>query len=104
MVEVDIVGLDGYEHLLRRTEWVVLVVQTLEDLADELGIGEVFGLVEDEPLAPHDAPLAHEEDLHRRFEIVVGNADDIEVLVAVRHHLLALVISSGTENSSKARV
>src|ERR687892_448865 len=39
--------------------------------------------------APHAAP-PHEEHLHRRLEVVLGDADDVEVLVALGHDLLAL--------------
>ena len=45
-------------------------------------------LSSDEALAPdHPAP-AHEEHLDRGLELVVGDADHVDVLVAVGHHLL----------------
>src|SRR5262249_11492343 len=42
------------------------------------------------PLAAHDPALADEEDLDGGLQVVLGDADDVEVLVAVGHHLLAL--------------
>ena len=58
--------------------------------ADQLRPGQVLDLVDDEALAPDDPALAHEEDLDRGLELVVGDADHVEVLVAVGHHLLLL--------------
>ena len=40
------------------------------------------------PLRPTTAALADEEDLDRGFEVVLGQADHVEVLAAVAHHLL----------------
>ena len=51
---------------------------------------QIFDLVDDETLAPDHAALAHEEDLHRGLELVVGDADHVDVLVAVAHDLLFL--------------
>ena len=39
-------------------------------------------------MRPTTRPRADVEHLHRRFEIVLGDADHIDVLVAVGHHLL----------------
>ena len=58
-------------------------------MLDQLAGGEVLDLVDDEALAPDHPARAHVEDLHRRLELVVGEADHVEVLVAVGHHLLA---------------
>ncbi len=52
--------------------------------------GQVLCFVEHEPLSAHDAALPHEEHLHGGFEIVVGEADDVDVFVPVGDHLLAL--------------
>ena len=51
---------------------------------------EVLDLVEDESVAPDDPAPTDVEDLHRRLQVVVGEADDVEVLVAVGDDLLAL--------------
>ena len=60
------------------------------DLRHELGPREVLHLLGHEaPVADHPAP-AHEEDLHRRLQRVLGQADDVEVLGPVRDHLLGL--------------
>ena len=56
----------------------------------ELAGRELLDLVEDEALAPDDPTLADVEHLHGGFELVVGEADDVEVLVAVADHLLLL--------------
>ena len=50
----------------------------------------VLDLVDDEALAPDDPTPPDVEDLHRRLQLVLGEADDIEVLGRVGHHLLAL--------------
>ena len=68
--------------------WVV--VEVLEHVADEQRRSEVLHLVDDEPLATSDTTLPHEEHLHRGFELVLGDADDIEILVASCDHLLLL--------------
>ena len=85
-----VVRLDRHEDLFGRAERLVLVVQAFEDLADELCGRQVLGLVEYESLAPDDPALPDEEHLHGRFEIVVGETDHVEVLVAIGHHLLTL--------------
>ena len=83
-------GSTAHEHLLRDTLGRVLAVQRLEDAVDQPSGCEVLDLVEHEPLASDDSPLADEEHLHRRLQLVVGDADDIEILAAVGDHLLAL--------------
>jgi hypothetical protein len=40
------------------------------------------------PFAAHDPALAHEEHLDGGLEVVLGEAEHVEVLVAVAHHLL----------------
>ena len=81
---------DRHQHLLGHAERRLVAVQLLEDAVDETSRREVFDLVDDEALAADDSALADEEDLHRRFELVVGDADDVDVLVAIGHHLLLL--------------
>ena len=49
---------------------------------------EVLDLVDDEALAADHAALADEEHLDRGLEVVLGEADHVEVLAAVAHHLL----------------
>ena len=65
-------------------------VELLDDAGDERGRLDVFDLVDDEALAPDDAALAHVEHLHARFERVLGEADEVVVLLAGADHLLAL--------------
>ncbi len=61
-----------------------------DHLRHELGPREVLHLLGHEaPVAHHPAP-AHEEDLHRRLQRVLGQADHVEVLGPVRDHLLGL--------------
>ena len=52
----------------------------LEDAVDQAAGREVLDLVEDEPLAADDPALADVEHLHRRLQLVLGEADDVEVL------------------------
>ncbi len=42
------------------------------------------------PLRPTHPALADVEDLHRGLELVLGDADHVEVLAAIGHHLLLL--------------
>ena len=65
-----------------------VAVQRLEDAVDQPARRELLDLVEHEALAPDHPALAHEEHLHRRLEIVVGDADHVDVLVLVGDHLL----------------
>jgi hypothetical protein len=85
-----VVGQVRHQHLLGDAGGWLVAVQRLQDAIDETAGRQVFHLVEHEPLAAHDAPLANEEHLHRCFEFVVGQADEVEVFVAVGHHLLLL--------------
>ena len=56
----------------------------------ELGRAQVLHLLGHEaPVPDHPAP-AHVEDLHRRLERVLGDADHVEVLGPLGHHLLGL--------------
>ena len=89
-VQLSFVGVEGHEHVLGDAQRRFLRVHTLEHAVDELRGRQVFDLVDDEPLAADDATLAHEEDLHGGFELVVGDADHVDVLVAVGHDLLLL--------------
>ena len=67
-----------------------VAVQLLQDSIDQTTGAECFDLVDDESLATDDPTLAHVEDLHRRFEIVVGEADHVDVFAAFGNHLLLL--------------
>ena len=76
------------QHLLRHAERGFVAVQLLEDPGGEAVVVELLDLVEDEPLPAHDPPPSHVEDLDGRFQVILCDADDVEVLVAVGHHLL----------------
>ena len=89
-VELAVVGVEGDEHLLGHAEGRRLGVEPLDDVADELGVGDVLHLVDNEALAPDDPALAHIEDLHRRFQLVVGDADDVDILGALGDDRLLL--------------
>ena len=67
-----------------------LGVEALEHLAHELAGRHVLHLVEDEALAAHHPAPAHVEDLHRRLQLVAGDADDVEVLGLLGDHRLLL--------------
>ena len=83
-----VVGLDRHQHLLRHPGGRFVAVHRLEDAVDELAGCQLLDLVEDEPLASDDAAATDVEHLHRRFEIVLGDADHVDVLVAIGDHLL----------------
>ena len=88
LVGRGVVGLVRHEHLLRHADDRLLAVQRFEDAVDQQSRGELLDLVEHEPLAAHHPALAHVEHLHRRLELVLGDADHVEVLVLVGDHLL----------------
>ena len=56
----------------------------------ERGRIDVFDLVDDQALAADDPAPAHVEHLDARFERVLFDAEEVEVLLAARDHLLAL--------------
>ena len=68
----------------------VVAVDLRDDRAHEFRAREVLDLLGHEAPVADDAAPAHPEDLHRRLERVLGQADDVEVLGPVRHHLLGL--------------
>ena len=90
LVQPEVVRLGGDEHLLGHAERRLVAVEVVEHAVDQPGRGQVLDLVEHEALAADHPALAHVEHLDRRLELVVGDADHVEVLVAVGHHLLAL--------------
>ncbi len=90
LVELGVGALHRHQHLLGDARGWRVGVEALEDPVDQLGRGEVLGLVDHEALAPQHAPTAHEEDLDGRFELVVGEPDDVDVLVLLDDHLLLL--------------
>ncbi len=65
-------------------------VDLRHDQRHELGSREVLHLLGHEATVAHDAAAPHPEDLHRGLQRVLGQADDVEVLGAVGHHLLGL--------------
>ena len=89
LVELGIVGCGGHQNRPRHPQGRV-VVEVGEDVAHHLPGADVLDLVEDEALAPHHPSPPHEERLDRRLEVVLGDADHVEVLVPLGHHLLAL--------------
>ena len=90
LVDREVHREDGDEHLLRVTRRRLLVVQLLQHLPHELGLREVFDLVDDEALAAHDAALADVEDLDGSLELVLDEADHVDVVGPLGHHLLLL--------------
>ncbi len=61
----------------------------------ELGCAEVLHLLGHKAAVADDPAPADVEDLHRRLQRVLGDADDIEVLGPLRHHLLGLGCLAG---------
>ena len=87
LVELAVLGLDRDEDLLRHQRRVG--VQLLDDAGDERGRFDVLDLVDDQALAADDPALADVEHLDARFELVLLDAEQVEVLFAARDHLLA---------------
>ncbi len=90
LVQVGVVGLGGDQHRLRQPQRQGLAVEALDHVADQLARGQVLDLVDDEALAPRDPAPADEEDLDGGLQLVLGQPDHVEVLVALSDHLLAL--------------
>ncbi len=88
-VEREVFGLDGDEDLLGDVGRRRVGVELLDDAGDERGRLDVFDLVDDETLAAHDPAPADVEDLHRRLELVLRDPEQVVVLFAGTHHLLA---------------
>ena len=72
LVELEVLGLDRHEDLLGHVFTPRVGVELLDDPRDERRRLDVFDLVDDQTLAAHHAALAHEEQLHARFERVLG--------------------------------
>jgi len=85
-----VVGRHRHQHLLGHPRRRVVAVQRLQDAIDETTRRELLHLVEHEPLAPDHPALAHEEHLHGRFQLVVGDTDHVDVFAALGNHLLLL--------------
>ncbi len=90
LVERDVVGKLGHEHLARDVDGIGAAVELFEQAPDQLRLREVFDLVDHQRLAADDAALSHEEDLHRGLELVVDHPDGVVVLFLGVDHLLAL--------------
>ena len=80
LVQLEVVGHRRHEDLAGHAERRRVVVEPLDDAADEVARRELLDLVDHDPLAPDDAPAPHVEHLHGGFELVVGDAEDVEVL------------------------
>ncbi len=88
LVGRPILRFDRNEHRLGNAERRFVSVELLQQAVDQLARVERLDLVDDEPLATDDPSLADVEHLHRRFEVVLGEPDDVEVLVLLGDHLL----------------
>ena len=66
------------------------MIQPRQHPGDELRTVERFDLVHNEAALAHHPPLAHEEQLDGRLELIVADADDVEVLVPGPGKLLLL--------------
>ena len=74
-------------------------VDLRQHLQHELGRAQVLHLLGHEaPVPDHPAP-AHVEDLHRRLQRVLGDADHVEVLGPLGHHLLGLGRLAGHDDA-----
>ena len=90
LVGFEVLGLDWHQHLLWHAERRLVAVQLLEYSIDQPAGADVFDLVDHESLATDDASLANVEDLHSGLEVVVSEADDVDVFAALGNHLLLL--------------
>ena len=95
--------LDGHQHLLGHAQRRLVSVQLFEDAIDEPTRTDIFDLVDDEALASDHSTLAHVEDLHRGFQVVVGEADHVDVLAALGNHLLLLDRPMNSGRAGRAR-
>ena len=90
LVQVGVVGQVGDQHGLGVAGGRLVVVEALQHVADQLGPVERLDLVHHEAPAAHHPSPAHEEHLDGGLEVVLGQADHVEVLGAVAHDLLLL--------------
>jgi len=67
---------------------IVVEVEPLEHTADQLGLVELLGLVDNKAAPAHHPALTNKKHLDRRFELVVEQPNDIDIFVASKHHLL----------------
>ena len=79
-----------HHHALRPSQRVLVVVQLLEHPGHKCRTVQLLHFVHDEASLAHHAALADEEQLDCRFELVVADADDVEVLTARPSNLLLL--------------
>ena len=84
---VGALGQDGQEHLAGDLVGPV-AVELLDEGGGQRGGVEGLDLVDHEAAPPLPAP-ADEEHLDRRFQVVLGEGGDVEVLRGRGHHLLA---------------
>ena len=89
LVELVVLGHERDEDLLRARRQRRVGVELLDDAGDERRRFDVLDLVDDQALAADDPALAHVEHLDARFELVLLDAEEVEVLFAARDHLLA---------------
>ena len=90
LVRRQVLRLDGDQHLLGHAEGRFVAVELFEDAIDQPAGAQLLDLVDHEALAADDPALAHVEDLHGRFQVIIGQADHIDVFAALGHHLLLL--------------
>ena len=90
LVRRQVVRLHRDQHLLGHARRWLVAIQGLENAVHQPTRRQRLHLVEDEPLAADHPSLAHEEHLDGDLQLVIGDADDVDVLAALGHHLLLL--------------
>jgi hypothetical protein len=60
----------------------------LKDPIHHFTRAQILHLVQDETFATHHPALSDMEHLHGGLEVIVGQSDQIEILIALSHHLL----------------
>ena len=61
----------------------------LEHPADQLSRCQGLDLLDDEAVSAHDPAAPHVQHLHRGYEIVLGDGEDVQILRRIGDHLLA---------------
>ena len=80
----------GHQHLPGDPSGRIVPVVSRQDLGYQLPPVKVFGPVDDEALSPHHSTPSYVEHLGGGLQLVAGQTEYVEVLIAGRHHLLLL--------------
>jgi hypothetical protein len=88
LIEIGLRRWFSHQYLLGHTERRDFAVEAFEHPIDEFPGSEVLSQIQHEASPTNHASAAHMEHLHRGFEIIAGESDDVEILLLLQNHLL----------------